>query len=63
MAAVETSSIFRQPKIVDKAFTLPLVSDTYTYGKDEFSHIHWAFLYEVLTHYIIEANFPSVTTS
>ena len=34
MAAVESASTFTQPKIVGKAFTLPIVADTYSYGKE-----------------------------
>ena len=62
MAAVETSSIFRQPKIVDKALTLPLVSDTYSYGKDEIGHtLGLSLCYDCFTHRVIEVDNPSVT--
>ena len=33
MAAVETSNAMSQPMIVEKVFSLPIVSDTYTYGE------------------------------
>ena len=33
MAAVETSNALSQPMIVEKVFSLPIVSDTYTYGE------------------------------
>ena len=33
MAAVKTSTAFRDPMIVKKFFALPIFSDTYTYGE------------------------------
>ena len=33
MAAVSSSPAFTQPKVVEKIFSLPIVSDSYSYGK------------------------------
>ena len=33
MSSVESLAIFGQSKTMEKAFSLPIVSDTYTYGK------------------------------
>ena len=33
MCSVESLAIFSQSKTMEKAFSLPVVSDTYTYGK------------------------------
>ena len=33
MAAVSSSPAFSQPKVVEKVFGLPIVSDSYSYGK------------------------------
>ena len=33
MAAIDSVPAFSQPKVVEKAFLLPIVSDSYSYGK------------------------------
>ena len=33
MASVDSASAFTQPKVVEKAFSLPIVSDSYSYGE------------------------------
>ena len=35
MSSVESLATFSQSKTMEKAFSLPVVSDTYTYGKME----------------------------
>ena len=38
MTAVTSTPAFSHPKIVEKAFGLPIVSDTYSYGRNNFNN-------------------------
>ena len=37
MSAVSSTPVFSQPKVVEKVFSLPIVSDSYSYGVDRVS--------------------------
>ena len=45
MTANDSTPAFSQPKIVEKAFSLPIVLDTYSYGKMDSSDFLFLFLY------------------